>query len=590
MSRTPDLSRRRFLQSVAGTASAVSVPAVITGCFADDDDDDDSSRNLTVFVFGHGVASGDPLVDAVIIWTRVTPDELADADAEAEVGYVVATDAAMTDVVASGTVYTDASRDYTVKVDVTGLSAGTGYYYQFAGKDGETSTIGQTKTLPEGSVDSVKLAVCSCSNFPAGLFNVYREIANSDADAVIHLGDYLYEYGSNEYPTEDAEGRQPEPTAEITTLAQYRQRYAQYHVDANLQAAHAAKPFICVWDDHELANDTYIDGAENHDETTEGSFSERRDAAEQAYHEWLPIRTGSDNAHIYRAFDFGDLVRLHMLDTRILARSKQLDYADYVTSTGLDTTAFMTDMSDTSRTLLGDEQTAWFGNSLATSGATWDVLGQQVLMGRMYIPADILLAMSSLTTVEDQSALATMLETYATAKYMQSLGMDIDDDVATALATTAPYNLDAWDGYDVARQTLYAQISGQSRDVNLVTLAGDTHNAWASQLTQSGTTIGVEFATSSVTSPGLELYAGFGSDEALQAGFESAITTLIDDLEYLNAGQRGFMLVTFTAEKASCDWVFVDTIASSSYNVTTGKRMQVLAGSELTLESVDDLG
>ncbi|MDP2549025.1 alkaline phosphatase [Oceanobacter sp. 4_MG-2023] len=589
MSRTPDLSRRRFLQSVAGTASAVSVPAVITGCFADDDDDD-SSRNLTVFVFGHGVASGDPLVDAVIIWTRVTPDELADADAEAEVGYVVATDAAMTDVVASGTVYTDASRDYTVKVDVTGLSAGTGYYYQFAGKDGETSTIGQTKTLPEGSVDSVKLAVCSCSNFPAGLFNVYREIANSDADAVIHLGDYLYEYGSNEYPTEDAEGRQPEPTAEITTLAQYRQRYAQYHVDANLQAAHAAKPFICVWDDHELANDTYIDGAENHDETTEGSFSERRDAAEQAYHEWLPIRTGSDNAHIYRAFDFGDLVRLHMLDTRILARSKQLDYTDYVTSTGLDTTAFMTDMSDTSRTLLGDEQTAWFGNSLATSGATWDVLGQQVLMGKMYIPADILLAMSSLTTVEDQLALATMLETYATAKYMQSLGMDIDDDVATALATTAPYNLDAWDGYEVARQTLYAQISGQSRDVNLVTLAGDTHNAWASQLTQSGTTIGVEFATPSVTSPGLELYAGFGSDEALQAGFESAITTLIDDLEYLNAGQRGFMLVTFTVEKASCDWVFVDTIASSSYNVTTGKRMQVLAGSELTLESVDDLG
>ncbi|MDP2506474.1 alkaline phosphatase [Oceanobacter sp. 3_MG-2023] len=589
MSRTPDLSRRRFLQSVAGTASAVSVPAVITGCFADDDDDD-SSRNLTVFVFGHGVASGDPLVDAVIIWTRVTPDELADADAEAEVGYVVATDAAMTDVVASGTVYTDASRDYTVKVDVTGLSAGTGYYYQFAGKDGETSTIGQTKTLPEGSVDSVKLAVCSCSNFPAGLFNVYREIANSDADAVIHLGDYLYEYGSNEYPTEDAEGRQPEPTAEITTLAQYRQRYAQYHVDANLQAAHAAKPFICVWDDHELANDTYIDGAENHDETTEGSFSERRDAAEQAYHEWLPIRTGSDNAHIYRVFDFGDLVRLHMLDTRILARSKQLDYADYVTSTGLDTTAFMTDMSDTSRTLLGDEQTAWFGNSLATSGATWDVLGQQVLMGRMYIPADILLAMSSLTTVEDQSALATMLETYATDKYTQSLGMDIDDDVATALATTAPYNLDAWDGYEVARQTLYAQISGQSRDVNLVTLAGDTHNAWASQLTQSGTTIGVEFATPSVTSPGLELYAGFGSDEALQAKFESAITTLIDDLEYLNAGQRGFMLVTFTAEKASCDWVFVDTIASSSYNVTTGKRMQVLAGSELTLESVDDLG
>ncbi len=585
MPHTPSLSRRRFLQSVAGTASAVSVPAVITGCFADDDDNE-SSRNLTVFVFGHGVASGDPLADAVILWTRVTPDESATADAEAEVGYTLATDAAMTDVVASGTVYTDASRDYTVKVDVTGLSAGASYYYQFSGKDGESSTVGKTKTLPEGSVSSVKLAVCSCANFPAGLFNVYREIANSDADAVIHLGDYLYEYGSNEYPTEDAEGRQPEPTAEITTLAQYRQRYAQYHIDANLQAAHAAKPFICVWDDHELANDAYKDGAENHDETTEGSFSERRDAAEQAYHEWLPIRTGSDNTHIYRAFDFGDLVRLHMLDTRILARSKQLDYTDYMTASGLDTTAFMTAMADTSRILLGDEQSAWFGNSLATSGATWDVLGQQVLMGRMYIPADILTAMASLATVEDQQALATMLETYATAKYMQSLGMDIDADVAAALAVTAPYNLDAWDGYEVARQMLYAQIAGQSRDVNLVALAGDTHNAWASQLTQGDSAIGVEFATPSVTSPGLELYAGFGSDADLQAGFESAITTLIDDLKYLNAGNRGFMLVTFTPEKASCDWVFVDSIASSSYNVTTGKRMQVLAGTELTLENV----
>merc|ERR1711879_68685 len=162
------------------------------------------------------------------------------------------------------------------------------------------STVGQTRTLPVGTVDKVTLAVCSCSNFPAGLFNAYNEVAKSDADVVLHLGDYIYEYGANTYPSQDADGREPEPAAEIVSLEQYRARYAQYHTDANLQAAHAAKPFICVWDDHELANDTYATGAENHDEATEGSFSERSAAAFQAYHEWLPIRTGDDRSVIYR--------------------------------------------------------------------------------------------------------------------------------------------------------------------------------------------------------------------------------------------------------------------------------------------------
>ncbi|WP_221796838.1 alkaline phosphatase D family protein [Oceanobacter mangrovi] len=619
MQRFIGLSRRRFLKSAAGTAGAVSVPAVITGCFGDDDNSNNSAAeqqeqtNTTAYVFGHGVASGDPLADAVIIWTRVTPYEDAEDDAEAEVDYVVATDEALTSVVASGTVTTTADADYTVKVDVTGLSANTTYYYQFSAADGETSTLGTTKTLPEGSVDSVKLAVCSCSNFPAGLFNVYAEIANSEADAVVHLGDYIYEYGSNEYPTEDADGRQPEPAAELLTLDQYRHRYAQYHTDTNLQAAHAAKPFICVWDDHELANDTYIDGAENHDEATEGSFAERRAAAIQAYHEWLPIRSGSDTTKIYRAFDFGDLVRLHMLDTRIVARSKQLSYNDYLTydattaSYSVDTTAFMTAMADTSRVLLGAEQSTWFGDSIATSDAKWDVLGQQVLMGRMYVPQSLLLLLGQLEAAEDETtvaALQTQLTTELTNLYTIKATIDagyestLTDEQIALVNTTAPYNLDAWDGYEIARQSLFAQIKAAagSGNVNLISLAGDTHNAWASNLypldmstlaVDRTATIGVEFATSSVTSPGLELYAGFGTDETAQAQFEMVIQTLVDDLEYLNAGQRGFTLVTFTPEKASCDWIFVDTIASSDYTATTAKRMQVMADSgNLQLENV----
>ena len=350
MSNRADLSRRSFLKSVAAGAGAVSVPAALTGCFGDDDDD---KRDLTVFVFGHGVASGDPLADAVIIWTRVTP---SDTGAEAQVGWVVATDEAMSNVVASGSVYTDSRRDFTVKVDVTGLNADTLYYYQFAGKDGAVTPVGQTRTLPVGSVDSVKLAVCSCANLPAGYFNVYNEIANSDADVVVHLGDYIYEYGANEYPPAAAQVRDPDPLVE--TLTHYRARYAKYRTDTALQLAHQKKPFICVWDDHELANDTWKGGAENHDED-EGSFEERRAAAIQAYHEWLPIRSGGDTAKIWRAFEFGNLVNLTMLDTRMYARDKVLSYSDYTTIVDgkpvIDAAAFQAALADQGRGLLGRE-------------------------------------------------------------------------------------------------------------------------------------------------------------------------------------------------------------------------------------------
>jgi alkaline phosphatase D len=595
--RTPPLSRRRFLQSVMSTASVAAVPAALTGCFKDDSDSD--SRDLTVFVFAHGVASGDPLANAVIIWTRVTPDDSASDTAEAQVGWVVATDAGMTDVVSSGTVYTDATRDYTVKIDVTGLDSDTTYYYQFAGKDGQASTIGKTRTLPLGSVSSVKMAVCSCANFGFGLFNVYQEIANSDADVVLHLGDYIYEYGVGTYPAQAADGRQPEPAAELLTLNQYRQRYAQYHVDTDLQAAHAAKPFICVWDDHELANDTWENGAENHNDG-EGEFADRRAAAIQAYHEWLPIRTGPDNTHIYRSFDFGDLVRLHMLDTRILARDKQLSYNDFLTvtdaGTSIDVAAFSAAMADSSRTLLGLEQSTWLGDNLATSPATWDVLGQQVIMGRIWIPQELLLMLAqlqialdagdSVTAAAIQSALYSTLTELATIKQRVLLGdPTVTDEELARINSTAPYNLDAWDGYFVARESLLATAAANNS--NLIVLAGDSHNAWANNLypaNASGTvvrdaSVGVEFATSSVTSPGFEYYAGFGSDASAQAAFEQVITLLVDDLKYLNAANRGFLLVEFTTARTTCDWVFVDNISSSTYVATTKKRLSVLPGS-----------
>ena len=599
-----ELSRRSFLKSMAAGAGAVSVPTALTGCFGEDDD---TQRDLTVFVFGHGVASGDPLADRVIIWTRVTPSEDG-ISKEAEVGWVVATDEDLNEVVASGTVYTDASRDFTVKVDVTGLSANTQYYYRFAGKDNEVSPLGQTRTLPTGNVDSVKLAVCSCANYPAGLFNVYHAMAESDADVVVHLGDYIYEYGSNEYPKADAQVRAPEPSEEILSLSDYRARYAQYRTDIDLQEVHRVKPFICVWDDHELANDTWKDGAQNHQED-EGSFTARRAAAIQAYHEWLPIRSGADQAKIWRAFAFGNLVNLTMLDTRMIARDEPLDFANYITESGLDAEGFQQDLADTSRTLLGAEQQRFAIGSMINSGATWQVLGQQVLMGRIFIPVELLQDLAAIQATlaaggdasAAQSAVATKLGQLAVIKGRIAAGDPTVTELERArVETTAPYNLDAWDGYFPAREEILRRA--QYFNKNLVVLAGDTHNAWASDLyitddtgaiQRSSGSVGVEFATASVTSPGFENYVGFNSiaDPAVraaqQAGFEQAVTTLVDDLKYLNSADRGYMLVNFTSTHATSEWVFVDTIGSRTYAATVKKKMRVEAGyGNRTLENV----
>lgn len=586
-----DVSRRSFLKSLAAGAGAVSVPAALTGCFGSDDDNEE--RDLTVFVFGHGVASGDPLADRVIIWTRVTPSE--SAGTEAKVAWVMATDAELTNVVAKGTVYTDASRDFTVKVDVDGLQADTTYYYQFAGKDNALSPVGETRTLPVGSVDSVKMAVCSCANYPAGMFNVYREMAGSDAQVVVHLGDYIYEYGANTYPTAASQVRNPDPLVEILNLEQYRERYAQYRSDVDLQLVHQKKPFICVWDDHELANDTWKNGAQNHNDG-EGEFADRKAAAIQAYHEWLPIRTGDDSAKIWRTFEFGDLVNLVMMDTRMYARDKALSYSDYMTQTGIDAASFQAALADTSRGMLGSEQQQFVVRSLFDSNATWQVLGQQVLMGRIFVPTELLVALGEVEALisagmdasAKQAEVATALQELATIKARVLAG---DPTVSAAdkarVEATAPYNLDAWDGYFPAREEILRRA--QFFNVNLVVLAGDTHNSWGSNLyvaddsgvvQRTGSSVGVEFATSSVTSPGFENYVGFGSNTTMQAGFEQAVTTLVDDLKYLNSANRGYMLVEFTPEQSVCEWLYVDTIESRTYNPLTSatKRMKVKPG------------
>ena len=572
---TKKMNRRELIQKTLAGFGALSLPISLTAC---GDDADSNTQPNTQVQFLHGVASGDPLQTQVIIWTRVTP---TDSSARLEVLWEVAKDAGFKHITATGKVLTTAAQDFTVKVDVTGLAAGQVYFYRFKSAS-KYSITGQTKTLAT-QVQSVQFAVCSCSNFPAGYFHVYKEMAKQDVDVVIHLGDYIYEYGMGGYATEEAVemGRAlaDDNNAEIIRLDGYRKRYALYRLDPDLQAAHQRHPFIVIWDDHELANDTWEKGAENHQSDTEGDFLERKLAALAAYFEWMPIRPIDDqHIKIYRQFDFGTLVQLTMLDTRIIARNVQLDYANYMTATGLDIAKFQADLINPARSLMGVEQRNWLLQKLQQSTATWNVLGQQILMSKMFVPAELLMSLAEITAGNPSPETLSKITTQITELLEIKARMDAGDPTVTPeekarLAVTAPYNLDAWDGYFAEREILYGTLAQLKKKV--VVLAGDTHNAWASDLSsKDGVLVGVELATSSVSSPGLEKYLSIPMQQ-LQA-FEFAFTSLIDELNYCNLNQRGYLKVRFTAEQVQADWIFVDSIKHKEYIVDETRSHQVI--------------
>lgn len=530
--------------------------------------------------FDHGVASGDPLADRIIVWTRVTPQA---SQERVRVRVEVASDEKFKSLVHSSVETATAESDYTVKIDVKGLSAGTVYYYRFrSGK--ATSAIGRTKTLPEGDVDSVRLAVFSCANYPTshgGYFNVYGHAATvAEVDAVVHLGDYIYEYGKKPGPEADNSeetGRDlPEYSdKEILTLDDYRKRYALYRTDPQLQALHAAHPFITVWDDHEVANDAYMSGAQNHDES-EGSFDARKMAALQAYYEWMPVRPANrnDSGQIYRSFSFGNLVELFMLDTRLFGREKQLSYKDYFDpDTGFNAQRFRGDISSPDRRLLGRDQLAWIKGELSSSTTTWQVLGQQVLMGRMNIPAEIIPDLGDRTP-----AVASLIDRLTEIKErVQREDPSVTQDERDRINTVLPYNLDAWDGYPAEREALLGTAYGA--DKNLVVLAGDTHNGWANNLKDAnGNQVGVEFAAASVSSGGLETYLKLRPEQAGE--FARDLEVLVDDLVYSNTKDRGYMVVSFTPKRAQARWIYVDTVKRPEFSEKTSasRILKVLPG------------
>lgn len=576
------ISRRELIQKSLFGFGALSLPVAFSGC--NDGSDDESSEAQADFL--HGVASGDPLQDKVILWTRLTPVDLS---ARLKVTWEIATDDQFKLNLKTGVVQTTKTDDFTVKVDATGLQADTIYYYRFHFGN-KNSPVGQTKTLPV-STNKVSFAVCSCSNYPAGYFYVYREIAKQNVDVVIHLGDYIYEYGSDGYATEDAEklGRTlpSDNNKEIIKLDDYRKRYALYRQDKDLQAAHQRHPFIVIWDDHELANDTWRDGAENHQDN-EGSFSDRKLAALQAYFEWMPIRpvSNTDHLNIYRQFNFGSLVQLTMLDTRIIARDKQLEYKDYMTASGLDAQKFQADLTDSKRTLMGHTQRDWLVDKLKQSTATWNVIGQQVLMSKMWIPVELLVSLGQITSGGTSPDALAKMNAQITELVTLKLRLEQGDPTLTIqekarVTTLVPYNLDAWDGYYAEREFLYDKLAEFNKKI--IVLAGDTHNAWTSYLySQKGKYVGVELATSSVSSPGLEKYLSIPLDQLQK--FEFAFTTLIDELTYCNLNQRGYLVVTLDDTQVQSDWIFVDSIKNAEYKVDSSRHYQLVLDANLTPE------
>jgi alkaline phosphatase D len=586
-------TRRNFLINAASTASVAALGGTMAAC---------GGGNTNRSKFQYGVASGDPLGDRVILWTHA---KVEGSDEAVGLTWQIASDAGFVNIVQTGRIQAVADTGFTAKVDAVGLSAGTAYWYRFIDGAGVVSPTGATRTLPAAGVASVKFAVFSCALYSEGYFNTYDAAAASDAQFAVHVGDYIYEYGSDpkKFGNTDAAtlGRVTSPANDIVSLSDYRTRYALYRSDPNLQALHARMPWITVWDDHEFANNAWVGGAENHNPATQGDWTTRKSIAARVYHEWMPIRT-PDPANllkIYRSFDFGNLFTLHMLDTRIEGRDQQYDnfgdadggVARYVAGI---TPGAGGVPPDAARHMISTTQQSWLTAGITASNATWQFLGNQDIMARMWIPASVLQAQAAVPP--NLAAVQAAVGNYLTAKATRAAAGDfgLTSTQAALLNTTLnprlPYNLDSWDGYPSQREAVLQAVRAQGK--RLVALSGDSHNAWFTSLTTlAGVKVGVEFAGSSVTAPGFES-AGLGAlassldgsalvpqlgNAAIGAGLG-----LIDDLNYADTIRRGYLLMTVTADAVKGEYVFVSTVKSTTYTTTIGRTITVAASGAVT--------
>ncbi|MGZ8334561.1 MAG: alkaline phosphatase D family protein [Allosphingosinicella sp.] len=534
---TFDLDRRLLLKAGTLGLGALAVPGV--------------AQIAAARGFTHGVASGEPRQNSVMLWTRHVP-VIRDSS---RLGWEVYEMDGPGRVVAAGEVLATPESDWCVKVTAKGLKPGRSYRYRFLNLDGAAAATGRTRTLPEGRTPRFTLGVFSCSNLAFGYFNAYAHAAaRRDLDLLVHLGDYFYEYQSGKYPSarEALAGRILDPAGETVALADYRLRHAAYRADPDLQRLHASAPMVMMWDDHESANDAWSGGAENHDPATEGPWSVRKAAAQRAYREWLPV---SDND--WESYQIGDLATLFRPETRLTARSRPLIFAEQLRR-GEDLKASLMRFRDGAwrdpeRTMLGGEQEAWLAGAFkrsARQGTRWQLLAQQTVMGSFALPPEARAWLRADAPEEVKRVTA----------------------IGAAAEVGLPLNLDAWDGYPAARERLLR--AALDSDSNLVVLSGDSHNGWAFDLDLAGTPAGAEFAVHSVTSPGLEAYTpGIAPAEVARA-----LRARNPALKWADVRSRGYLTLTLTRERAVGEWLSLDTVRARSTKLASRHPMSVARG------------
>ncbi|WP_406371088.1 alkaline phosphatase D family protein [Streptomyces sp. NBC_00647] len=469
--------------------------------------------------FLHGVASGDPLPDGILLWTRVTPDSQAIPGSglgpDTEVSWTVAKDKAFTTIVAKGSTLATAASDHTVKADIRGLAPATDYWFRFSA-GGTDSPPARTCTAPaaDAAVQGLRFGVVSCANWEAGYFSAYRHLAaRNDLDAWLHLGDYIYEYKSGEYGTRGTVVRPHAPANEILTLADYRTRHGRYKTDPDLQALHHKAPVVAIWDDHEFADNSWSGGAVNHTEGAEGAWSARQSAAKQAYFEWMPVRPAIAGT-TYRRLRFGKLADLSLLDLRSF-RSQQAS-----TASG--------SVDDPDRTLTGRAQLDWLKSGLKSSDTTWRLVGNSVMISPF--------AVGSLS--------ADLLKPLAKLLGLPQEGIAL--------------NTDQWDGYTDDRRELLAHLRSNAIR-NTVFLTGDIHMAWANDVpVDAGTyplsaSAATEFVVTSITSDNLDDIVKV-PEGTVSAIASPVIRAANRHVHWVDTDRHGYGVLDITATRAQMDY------------------------------------
>ena len=532
----PVIGRRAFLAGLVASA-------VAAGCSGGDDEAGLDSAGgpdgvppetgadlppvpstLPAEVFTLGVASGDPLPDAVILWTRLVSDPLVDGgglpDQPLPVRWEVATTDAFDDIVASGDTVAEPAFGHAVHVDASGLEPASWYHYRFS--VGEwTSPVGRTRTAPArgDEVDRLRFAFASCQDQQDGHWPVHRHIAaEQDLDLVVFLGDYIYE------DEPDPSAMRPAHTPAPVDLAGYRRRYAEYKADPALQAAHAAAPWICTWDDHEVqanyAGD--VPGGEGRQAADDDGFRERRAAAYQAWYEHMPVRieppAGPDlDMTVYRSVRWGDLARFYVLDGRQYR-------SDQACGRPSDLGTTCADVDDDDRTMLGRDQERWLGRALDEAGATWNVVAQQTIVSKITVP----------------------------------------------LGDVEALNLDQWDGYPAARRRLVDQLGAVD---NPVVITGDIHASGVGVITAdpddpTSAPVATELVGTSVSSPFAD-----GLEDVVERSAAASPA-----IRYVEASRRGYVVCEVTPRQLTADFRYVTTVATPEAPLGPGARWVVTEG------------